>query len=60
VARFNDFSLNWHSLEPSSVRWSETLLCRLIDIGCGSTTPVIEFAVIGAGVALIITFLMRG
>jgi len=36
------------------------MLCRLLDIGCGSTTPIVEFAVIGAGVALIITFLMRG
>ena len=36
------------------------MLCRLFDIGCGSTTPVVQFAVIGAGVALIITLLMRG
>jgi hypothetical protein len=36
------------------------MLCRLFDIGCGSTTPVVQFAVIGAGVALIITFLLRG
>jgi hypothetical protein len=43
-----------------SVPWSKHMLCRLLDIGCGSTTPVVEFAVIGAGVAVIITFLMRG
>jgi len=36
------------------------MLCRLLDIGCGSTTPIVEFAVIGAAVALVITFLMRG
>jgi hypothetical protein len=36
------------------------MLCRLFDIGCGSTTPIVQFAVIGAGVALIITFLLRG
>jgi len=35
------------------------LLCRLFDIGCGSTTPIIEFAVIGIAVAVIITFLIR-
>jgi hypothetical protein len=35
------------------------MLCRLFDIGCGSTTPVIEFAIIGVGVALIITFALR-
>ena len=36
------------------------MLCRLIDIGCGSTTPIVQFAVIGAGVALIITLILRG
>ena len=35
------------------------MLCRILDIGCGSTAPVIEFAAIGIGVAFVITFLMR-
>jgi hypothetical protein len=35
------------------------MLCRLIDIGCGSTTPMIEFAAIAIGVAVIITFALR-
>ena len=35
------------------------MLCRLFDIGCGSATPVIEFAAIGIGVAIIITFALR-
>jgi hypothetical protein len=34
-------------------------MCGLLEVGCGSTTPIVEFAVIGMGVALIITFLMR-
>jgi hypothetical protein len=36
------------------------MLCRLLGIGCGSTMPIVEFAIIGAGIAVIITFLMRG
>jgi hypothetical protein len=35
------------------------MLCRLLDIGCGSAAPVIEFAAIGIGVAFVITLLMR-
>ena len=35
------------------------MLCRLLEIGCGSAVPMIEFAAIGVGVAFAITFLMR-
>jgi hypothetical protein len=37
----------------------QRMLCRLFEIGCGSTTPVIEFAAIAIGVAIIITFALR-
>ena len=34
-------------------------MCELLEVGCGSTMPVMEFAVIGLGVAVVITFFMR-
>jgi hypothetical protein len=37
----------------------QDMLCTLLDIGCGSAAPVIEFAAIGIGVAFVITLLMR-
>ncbi len=37
----------------------QEMLCRLLDIGCGSMAPLIEFAAIGIGVAFVITLLMR-